>query len=108
MSKAERWAANGVLALVVVFSLVTVAGWMFHRIACGCGESKVRITEEQVDQLAHGTYKGDPEWNADVWGTPFEWHSGLSADGALVVRVTSAGEDGKLGTPDDIWSESAP
>ncbi len=90
------------------------------------GESHVGIAKATVKKFAYEAY---PSWSAthpekacpdkledlneymngndvnDPWGNPYRMYCGQNLPpGAKGLAVTSAGEDGKEGTPDDIKS----
>lgn len=120
-----RYVLGGASAIFVV-SLVAAA--VAPRHAC-CGESKGEDTKIKVRKYAHEAY---PAWavehpdracpdrlsdlnvytndqsasaTRDHWGSPLVMLCGANLPaGAKGLVVASSGEDGELGTADDIWS----
>ncbi len=113
--------------MIVLAILALVMGLVVGpRVMKMFGESHVDIARATVKKFAYEAY---PSWSAshpekacpdkledlneymngkdinDPWGNPYRMYCGQNLPpGAKGLAVTSAGEDGKEGTPDDIKS----
>jgi hypothetical protein len=116
------------IGFVVWLSFVAVIG-IARSVRC-TGSSKAQNTELAANVLAyeaypeylvaHGEgarcptpadlvdYTNGPEAVRDAWGNRFVLACTTSGEsGKQILLVTSPGEDGRLGTADDIWAETA-
>ena len=116
----ESRESYGLVVVVTLLCLVRGCAIGAKQVVCGCAQSKHDVAERVARDIAYSAY---PDWQSshpgqhcpsladlasyrdsedrvDPWGN--DWQLACALDGSLVVH--SAGEDGKLGSEDDVWS----